>query len=449
MQNVSRIIVKNYFVFIMTLMLIPMFFGCGGGGGGDDPSATSITGSAKSATGSVTSITSGTIATQSGAEIHVPVGAVALTTTGDVGTVVFSIEEDTTANPTLPEGEERITDVYDFGPSGFVFQQAVAITIPVTDSDDPDTVTVYSINETTGELEDLGGVYDPLTHTVTAQTTHFSLNFGARRQGGDARQQAKGAIYLDNGSASNYNWKNVCPYEILNIDYPGSDTYFKGMASVAPPNETAGWKDKILYILPQGRYKMCVESISRDFQDDLPELMGHKLLPHIVVVGQPYLTPLGSAGIISETLLIGQAEFDLQPGPCPCKSLPTPSMGTGELMVTLTWHSSSPIDLDLWVTDPDGEKIYYRNKASASGGKLDRDNRCDNYENGKSENIYWASSPPAGTYKIDVNWYESCDGADATSASYKVRVISAGNVKTYSGTITTDELVSIDRISVN
>jgi uncharacterized protein YfaP (DUF2135 family) len=123
-------------------------------------------------------------------------------------------------------------------------------------------------------------------------------------------------------------------------------------------------------------------------------------------------------------------------------------VGTGDLTITLTWHSSEGIDLDLRVLEPNENEIYYGDPSSSTGGQLDIDNRCQNYVNGRPENIYWEAAPP-GNYRINVNWYGTCGESSETTTSYEVRVINGSGIKTYTGTITAGEVVTVDTITVN
>lgn len=79
-------------------------------------------------------------------------------------------------------------------------------------------------------------------------------------------------------------------------------------------------------------------------------------------------------------------------------SLPTltpaavPTMGTGDIQATLRWNNLN--DLDLHVTDPSGNEIFFGNKSSPTGGLLDVDNNagCDESMSDRPvENIYWPS----------------------------------------------------------
>lgn len=99
--------------------------------------------------------------------------------------------------------------------------------------------------------------------------------------------------------------------------------------------------------------------------------------------------------------------------------------GAGDVQVTLTWDAA--VDLDLWVTDPSGERIYFGNRTSASGGMLDRD-AMDGFG---PENIFWnAGAAPAGSYTVEVDYYSSFG-----SANYDVLIQAFGEAKTYHGSL--------------
>ena len=70
-------------------------------------------------------------------------------------------------------------------------------------------------------------------------------------------------------------------------------------------------------------------------------------------------------------------------------------VGQGALRFTLTWDRAG--DVDLHVVPPGGEEIYY-NARSQQGGTLDRDDTTGT----GPENVFWASSPPAGSYLVCV-----------------------------------------------
>lgn len=98
-------------------------------------------------------------------------------------------------------------------------------------------------------------------------------------------------------------------------------------------------------------------------------------------------------------------------------------LGTGDVQVTLTWSDRN--DLDLHVTEPSGEEIYYGHRSSATGGTLDVDANVGCGSGGQvQENIYWPSGQaPSGQYHVRVVYYLGCgDPPPASSFTVGVRI---------------------------
>ncbi|MBW2463744.1 MAG: DUF2135 domain-containing protein, partial [Deltaproteobacteria bacterium] len=98
---------------------------------------------------------------------------------------------------------------------------------------------------------------------------------------------------------------------------------------------------------------------------------------------------------------------------------------SGNIQITLAWEGGA--DIDLYVTDPAGEVVSYRNTQVASGGHLDHDGRgaCRANDQGNTvENVYWASpNPPAGNYQVELHYYGECNSnAGPTTATVSVSV---------------------------
>jgi uncharacterized protein YfaP (DUF2135 family) len=69
------------------------------------------------------------------------------------------------------------------------------------------------------------------------------------------------------------------------------------------------------------------------------------------------------------------------------------------LRITLTWDTPGT-DIDLWVTGPDGVKIYYQNKQGATGGTLDTD-----VTTGFGPETYTQARAVPGTYRVQAHYY--------------------------------------------
>ncbi|UCS91941.1 hypothetical protein KZP23_14540 [Echinicola marina] len=90
------------------------------------------------------------------------------------------------------------------------------------------------------------------------------------------------------------------------------------------------------------------------------------------------------------------------------------SDSNGVIQIGLSWDTEA--DIDLHVTDPNGETIYYDNPSSASGGYLDRDD-VDGFG---PENIYWTSDIPNGNFSISLVYYAPSENAPLTDCVVKV-----------------------------
>lgn len=100
------------------------------------------------------------------------------------------------------------------------------------------------------------------------------------------------------------------------------------------------------------------------------------------------------------------------------------------------------MDLDLYVTDPNGVTIYYSNPYSSSGGALDIDCMCNDCSQGPNENIFWPEddSAPKGTYRYWVEYYDSCNTSGNIASDFKVRVtMNRRVVATHEGTLTSGQ----------
>lgn len=127
---------------------------------------------------------------------------------------------------------------------------------------------------------------------------------------------------------------------------------------------------------------------------------------------------------------------------------------TGDLQFSLMWNNYN--DIDLHVTDPNGEEIYYRHSRSLSGGWLDVDMnvyyKAGRYSDQPVENIFWPfGSAPAGHYVVKVVHYRKHSGAGTDDPTpYLVRVRCNGQdtlisgEMTYRGAGTSNTVLSFD-----
>jgi len=94
------------------------------------------------------------------------------------------------------------------------------------------------------------------------------------------------------------------------------------------------------------------------------------------------------------------------------------------LTVTLLWDAA--VDLDLYVTDPALESVYYANARARSGGTLEKDVRCAERTRGEqAERIRWTAAP-AGRYRIGVDFPEACEEKAPHEVTYRLLIEADG-----------------------
>ena len=109
-------------------------------------------------------------------------------------------------------------------------------------------------------------------------------------------------------------------------------------------------------------------------------------------------------------------------------------VATGDVQVSVVWDS--PTDVDLRVTDPSGEQVYFGNLLAQSGGFLDLDsNPACSIDGINNENIVWpAGGAPSGVYKVSLDYWSDCGEAET---NWVVTVQSQGQApQIFSGNFT-------------
>lgn len=76
----------------------------------------------------------------------------------------------------------------------------------------------------------------------------------------------------------------------------------------------------------------------------------------------------------------------------------------GDLSIRASWVGSA--DLDLFVTTPSGETLYYKNTSDSHGGQFTK-NACSQCSGDLSEEVSWSEKAPQGTYKAWLQRYDT------------------------------------------
>ncbi|GEM_PF-2219539 len=114
------------------------------------------------------------------------------------------------------------------------------------------------------------------------------------------------------------------------------------------------------------------------------------------------------------------------------------TVNSGELQVSLSWNTSA--DMDLYVTEPDGTRIFWGATESESGGTLDLDGNaaCETADE-RNENIYWPQgSASSGEYIVEVVQFDPCEAASGTD--WRVTVLENGVPTVHTGSVDASDL---------
>jgi hypothetical protein len=90
-------------------------------------------------------------------------------------------------------------------------------------------------------------------------------------------------------------------------------------------------------------------------------------------------------------------------------------------------------DLDLYVTDPLHETVYFANSPSAAGGRLEEDLHCGSEPPGdRIEEVRFARPPP-GRYRVGVDSPKSC--GRARPAAFALAVVHGEKLTLHTGAL--------------
>jgi hypothetical protein len=350
---------------------------------------------------------------------------------------------------TAPTGWQFATQVHSMGPEGFIFARPVTASIPLPTGINlgVNDVAMFDYDRAGGQWVNLGGRLSADNKSVEIDAIHLCTNMLLARAWS---AQGVGAIRFT--TVTGYSFK-VC-IESYTLANPTYDAGFnpdrvaridRRDASTTPADGFQYWR------LPQGTYSFSVEVYvhNQSQPSQPPSYIGY--FQRQITISQPHWNwqSPGTAPDYANAVSFGDMIISpngLTTGPAPCSQTPTPSVGIGSINVRLEWRADA--DLDLWVYDPCGNRIYWNRTSALCGtstGTLDLDNLCGNLVLGRPENIYWGSAPPRGTYVVKVHYYGDCSSAG--SVFYTVRWLVSGQAYSKSGTISQYDSVTVTQFT--
>ncbi len=165
------------------------------------------------------------------------------------------------------------------------------------------------------------------------------------------------------------------------------------------PNEPQSWRDLGLALADTGARQQAVDALLQ-----VVTRPWHNRFPDIELIALAEMNAL----IATAPQTLDRSAID----PRFLRNLPL------DLRVVLSWDADNT-DIDLWVTDPNGERSYYANRLSYQGGAMSRD-----FTGGYGPEEYSLKRAKPGRYLIQAQFYGHRQQVVAGATTLNVRLYS-------------------------
>ena len=436
-------------IFLLAVICSTMFLGCQ-----KTEEETPVTppppAGGEGVTGSFTSVTNGTVAYDNFSLI-VDKGDVPTLTSGDPGTVTFSMNTSSTIEsgyPSIPSGYTIVSKYLKAGPESFTFNAPIQIYFPAASQPSPQGLMVLNYRPETSSwkiitVAALDTVNKKVAIDVLTLGYYVLVKSNNTTDASDFRQG--GCVFDREDLWTNY----ILTVKSAALEKPEQLALFAngfiggtytGPIFLGCPN------GKTKAIVPQGiiefwvSYSICNGSDQRIYTYSLPatvtvsdplNFIGWSTYDAVTYV--PFTLPVGG------TWVLGRPSGTAGSGAWPPATVP---YGSGVFQATLTWLnvSGTAADMDLHLYGPNALHIYYGNRTNADFS-LDRDFRTT--LGNATENIYSLRNVmPSGEYTVKVVNYSG------NTMAFNTRVVLNGASTNYSGSLSATNEVTVRTLTI-
>ncbi|HTP94992.1 MAG TPA: VIT domain-containing protein [Burkholderiales bacterium] len=163
------------------------------------------------------------------------------------------------------------------------------------------------------------------------------------------------------------------------------------------PDEPQSYRDLGLAYAADRQYQNAVDALYR-----VALRPWHARFPEIALIALAELNAI----VVTSDVRLDLSRID----PRLVRNLPL------DLRVVLSWDSDNT-DIDLWVTDPNGEKSYYGNRLSFQGGRMSPD-----FTGGYGPEEFSLRQAKPGKYRVEANFYGHNQQIVAGATTLQVRL---------------------------
>jgi len=166
-------------------------------------------------------------------------------------------------------------------------------------------------------------------------------------------------------------------------EYDGELSAFKKVLELRP-SDPQSFRDCALAYLDLGKYQqaldMLYEGMTKSYSAEMNRMYNG--------IEEVFLTE------INRIIAVHKKELSLKKID---KQIIAPM--PADIRVVMNWNKNNS-DIDLWVTDPNGEKCFFSHKTTAMGGRI-----SDDFTEGFGPEQFMLKTGNKGKYKIQVNYY--------------------------------------------
>jgi hypothetical protein len=376
---------------------------------------------------------SGSITTPSGVQINVVKGAVPPNLDNSDAKVTFSIESPVEAPAPIPAGASVQGSIVRFGPDAFIFRWPVRVILPFAAGTNTENLKIlhYSAAQSRWIIVPASFI-DATKNLIGADVlelgyyTLATISFNGKAAG----PQSEGGFEYGGEMGFYYS----LTVRSVTFKFPAQAAWYNLVGQVAGSSgsDVNGPLRPTHARLPQGTYEIWITKTKPGTLSELPKQYTYTIPASGTIDGPLSYWGLGNETGWTQLSLPGGGEWkEGIPSDWP---QPTKPMGTGEFQATLTWLNTGTqyADMDLHLYGPNGMHVYWLDDISADNSiQLDRDWQSE--AGNAVENIFSLKQMPKGTYTVKVKNF------GGNTMGFNLRVIRFGTVKTYSGSLSSDQ----------
>lgn len=172
----------------------------------------------------------------------------------------------------------------------------------------------------------------------------------------------------------------ILSYRLLQAKQPQDAIPFLTRVAELSPNEPQSWRDLGLAYAATGASQEAIKNLWKVVSQPW-----HGRFPGVEQIALNELNAIAASSV--QTVDTSFVDARLR------KNLPV------DLRVVLAWDADDT-DIDLWVTDPNDEKVYYSHKLSYQGGRISND-----FRGGYGPEEFLLKDAKPGKYKVEAKFY--------------------------------------------